>query len=233
MSLMVRRADERGRGQYGWLDARYSFSFARYFDPRFTGFRALRVLNEDRVAPGRGFPDHPHEDMEILTYIVSGALAHRDSTGRHGVIRPGDVQHMSAGSGIEHSEFNASDSEPVHLLQVWIEPARRGLAPAYDQRTFPESERRGQLRLVASPDGADASLRINQDARMLAALLDPGDAAEHPLAPGRHAWVQVVRGRVTVNTVELREGDGAAVSDEPALRVEALDAAELVAFDLA
>jgi hypothetical protein len=196
------------------------------------GFRVLRVINEDRVQPGKGFGTHGHRDMEILSYVLEGGLAHRDSLGTGSVIRPGDVQRMSAGTGVRHSEFNASDRERVHFYQIWIEPAASGIAPGYEQKTFPEADRRNRLRLVASPDGADGAVTIHQDARVHVGVLDAGQAVEHALAPGRHAWVQVARGAVTVNGQALREGDGAAVSDERRLAIAATEPAELLLFDL-
>jgi hypothetical protein len=230
--ITVRRSHERGRARLGWLDTRYSFSFADYHDPRFMGFRALRVLNEDRVAPGKGFPEHGHRDMEILTWVLSGELEHRDSLGNGSRIRPGELQRMSAGTGVKHSEFNPS-AEPLHLLQIWILPERDGLAPSYEQRHFPAAERAGRLRLVASRDGRDGSLRVHQDVAVHAALLGPGHAVAHALRPGRHAWLQVARGRCTLNGVALEVGDGAAVSDETSLRLERADDAEVLLFDLA
>ena len=232
-AVITRRpAKERGAFDHGWLDTRHTFSFADYHDPRHMGFRVLRVINEDRVQPGRGFGTHGHRDMEILSYVLEGGLAHRDSLGTGSVIHPGDVQRMSAGTGVRHSEFNASDREPVHFYQIWIEPAVRGLAPDYEQKTFPLAERRGRLRLVASPDGADGSVTIHQDARVHAAVLDAGQAVEHALAAGRHAWVQVARGAITLNGRALHESDGAAVSDEPRLTITATEPAELLLLDL-
>lgn len=230
--MITRRAsDERGRFDHGWLDTRHTFSFGRYHDPRHMGFRALRVINEDVVAPGAGFPEHGHEDMEIISYVLSGALAHRDSTGGQETLRPGEVQRMTAGGGIEHSEFNPSASEPAHFLQIWIRPERRGLTPSYEQRAFGDLD--GRLRLIASPDAQDGSLRVHQDVRVLAGRLTPGQSARVTLGPGRHAWVQVARGRVEVNGVVLSAGDGAALSDEPEVRVSVLEPAELLVFDLA
>jgi len=230
--ITLRPAKERGGFDHGWLDTRHTFSFADYHDPRHMGFRVLRVINEDRVQPGKGFGTHGHRDMEILSYVLEGGLAHRDSLGTGSVIRPGDVQRMSAGTGVRHSEFNASERESVHFYQIWIEPAAQGIAPGYEQKTFPEADRRGRLRLVASPDGASGSVTIHQDARVHVAALDAGQAVEHALAPGRHAWVQVARGAVTVNGQPLREGDGAAVSDERRLAIAATEPAELLLFDL-
>lgn len=233
--ITVRKAGERGHFDHGWLDTRHTFSFADYHDPAQMGFRALRVINEDRVKPGQGFGTHGHRDMEIISYVLSGALAHRDSTGGGGTLRPGEVQRMSAGTGVRHSEFNGSQGEEVHFLQIWIVPDRAGHRPSYEQKAFPDAERRGRLALVASPDGADGSTTIHQDARVYATLLGEGERVEHALAPGRHAWVQVARGELEANGVVLRPGDGAAVSDERALvlagRGEGL--AEALLFDLA
>src|SRR5215212_4223284 len=197
--IRVRKASERGHFNHGWLDTYHTFSFGRYYDPRQMGFRALRVINEDRVRPGRGFGTHPHEDMEIVTYVLDGALAHRDSLGTGSTIRPGELQRMTAGTGITHSEFNPSATEPVHLYQIWLLPEREGLEPSYEQKAFPEAGRRNRLRLVASPDGAEGSLAIRQDARLYLATLDGGRWILHDLAPSRHAWLQVLRGGVDVN----------------------------------
>jgi hypothetical protein len=230
--ITVRKAHERGHAQHGWLDSFHTFSFAGYYDPAHMGFRALRVINEDRVQPRRGFGTHSHRDMEIVSYVLDGALAHQDSLGNGSVIRPGDVQRMSAGSGVSHSEFNHSTSEGVHFLQIWILPEREGLAPSYEQRHFPPEERRGALRLVASRDGREGSVQVHQDVTLYAALLDGRDTVEHGLAPGRHAWVQLARGRSTLNGVALEAGDGAAVSDETRLTFTG-SGAELLLFDLA
>ena len=229
---MVRRASDRGHGDHGWLDTWHTFSFADYYDPRLMGFRVLRVINEDTVAPGRGFPTHGHRDMEIISYVLEGALEHRDSLGTGSVIRPGDVQRMSAGTGVRHSEFNASASEPVHFLQIWIEPAAAGIAPGYEQKAFADADKRGRLRLVASPDGADGSVTIHQDARLFATRLGPGETIEHKLAPGRHGWVQVTRGALAVNGQRLAHGDGAAVSGEPTIALSGEGDAEALVFDL-
>jgi quercetin 2,3-dioxygenase len=231
--IRVRRASERGHFDHGWLDTHHSFSFARYHDPRHMGFRALRVINEDRVAPGRGFGTHPHEDMEIVTYVLSGALAHRDSLGTGSTIRPGELQRMTAGTGITHSEFNPSEAEPVHLYQIWLLPEREGLEPSYEQQAFPEEERRDRLRLAASPDGRDGSLSIRQDARLYLTSLEGGREVSHELTPGRHAWVQVLRGGVALNGLAMTAGDGAAVSDESALAIRAEGPSEVLLFDLA
>ncbi len=233
--ITIRKADERGRFDHGWLDTRHTFSFADYHDEAHMGFRTLRVINEDRVTPGEGFPAHGHRDMEIISYVLEGALAHRDSTGGEGVLRPGEVQRMSAGTGVTHSEFNGSRSEPVHFLQIWILPDRPGHRPGYEQKLFPEAERQGKLRLVASPDAAGGSLAIHQDARVYATILGKGEPVRHALAPGRHAWVQVARGEVTVNGRILEAGDGAALSDEAAVKLAGAGAgeAEVLLFDLA
>src|SRR5262245_48898036 len=192
--ITIRRSGERGHFDHGWLDTYHTFSFADYHDPRFMGFRSLRVINEDRVAPGRGFGQHPHRDMEILTYVLSGELEHRDSIGNQGVIRPGEVQYMAAGTGIEHSEFNPSKTEPVHLMQIWIVPDHKGVTPQYEQRPFPKLTQAGELTLLASPDGRRDSIKINQDAALYAATLRAGQTVRHDLATGRAAWIQVLRG---------------------------------------
>jgi redox-sensitive bicupin YhaK (pirin superfamily) len=231
--IRVRKASERGHFDHGWLDTHHTFSFARYYDPAHTGFRALRVINEDRVAPGRGFGTHPHEDMEIVTYVLDGALAHEDSLGTGSTIRPGELQRMTAGTGVTHSEFNPSQAEPVHLYQIWLLPEREGLEPSYEQKAFPESGRHNRLRLVASPGGHDGSLTIRQDARLYLGTLDGGHEVSHEMPPGRHAWVQVLRGGVTLNGLALAAGDGAAVSDEASLAVRAGGPSEVLLFDLA
>jgi redox-sensitive bicupin YhaK (pirin superfamily) len=231
--IRVRKASERGHFDHGWLDTAHTFSFARYYDPRHMGFRALRVINEDWVAPGRGFGTHPHEDMEIVTYVLSGALAHRDSLGTGSTIRPGELQRMTAGTGITHSEFNPSPTEPVHLYQIWLLPEREGLEPSYEQRDFPEGERRNRLRLVAAPDGQDGSLSIRQDARLFLGSLEGGREVSHPLAPERHAWVQVLQGVASLNGLTLSAGDGAAVSEEPGLTIRSDGSSEVLLFDLA
>lgn len=229
--ILKRPSGERGVGRRSWLDSRHSFSFGDYYDPKHMGFRALRVINEDRVAPKGGFPTHGHRDMEILTYVLEGALAHKDSLGNGSAIQPGEVQLMHAGTGIEHSEFNASDGEPVHLLQIWILPERPGLVPGYEQKPIPSGD--GALRLIASRDGRDGSLRIHQDAAVYAANLKRGETAGLALAPGRHAWVQVARGAVNLNGERLAAGDGAAVSEETKLTVAASEDSEILVFDLA
>jgi hypothetical protein len=230
--IAVRHADERGVANFGWLDSRHTFSFGHYHDPQHMGFGPLRVINEDRVTPGKGFDTHGHRDMEIISYVLEGALEHRDSIGTGSVIRPGDVQVMSAGTGIRHSEFNHSKDEPVHFLQIWVLPDRQGIAPRYDQKSFSDDEKRGRLRLVASPDGRNGSILIHQNAEIYASLLVGGDKVSHALKPGRKGWVQVIRGTVEVNGETLRAGDGAAAQNEAALTISALDEAEVLLFDL-
>jgi quercetin 2,3-dioxygenase len=231
--ITVRPRDERGHFDHGWLDTRHTFSFAEYFDPDHMGFRSLRVINEDRVQPGQGFGTHPHRDMEIVTYVLDGALAHRDSMGNGSVIRPGDVQRMTAGTGITHSEFNHSNDAPVHFLQIWIVPDRRGLTPSYEQKTIPAEAMAGRLCAVASHDGGDGSVTINQDATLYTAVLAPGQAVTHAFAPGRHGWLQVARGQVALDGRSLAAGDGAAISGEKAVTVSGESAAEILLFDLA
>src|SRR5436309_3477649 len=232
--MITRRpADERGRTRTHWLDGRHTFSFNRYYDPRWAGFRELLVINEDRVAPAAGFPPHSHSDMEIITYIISGALEHRDSMGNTSVIRPGELQRMSAGTGVTHSEYNPSADSPTHLLQIWITPEREGAAPGYEQREFPEAERRGRLRLIASRAGREGSVTIHQDAEVYDAALGEGEEVAHELRAGRHAWVQLVGGSLKLNGVGLQAGDGAAVSEEGRLLISAVEPSELLLFDLA
>jgi len=231
--ITIRKSEDRGHFDLGWLDTYHTFSFDQYYDPAHMHFRSLRVINEDRVQPGQGFPTHSHRDMEIITYILSGALEHRDSMGNGSVIRPGDVQRMTAGTGVSHSEFNASDTEPVHLLQIWILPNARNLPPGYEQKAFTDEERRGKLRLIASDDGREGSVTIHQDARVYATLLGAEQRAEHTLAENRYAWLQVARGAIRLNEVELKQGDGAAVSNETRLGIVARDEAEVLLFDLA
>ncbi len=230
--LSIRKSSERGVTRLDWLDSRHTFSFGEYYDPHTMGFSVLRVINEDVVAPRAGFPTHPHRDMEIVTWVLSGALEHRDSLGNGSVIRPGDGQRMTAGTGVTHSEFNHSSNEPVHLLQIWLLPTRSGLVPGYEQLNFAEAQRRGRLRLIASPDGADGSITIHQDARIYTALLEGSDAAEHRLEPGRRAWLQVGRGAVTVNGTPMRQGDGAAIEGESRLTIAAEQESEVLLFDL-
>jgi len=231
--LTVRRAADRGHAQHGWLDSRHTFSFADYHDPRHMGFRALRVINDDRVAPGAGFGTHPHRDMEIVTYVLEGGLEHRDSMGTGSVIRPGDVQRMSAGTGVTHSENNASKSEPVHFLQIWLIPERRGLPPSYEQKTFALPERRGKLRVVASPDSRDGSVAIHSDVLLYAGLFDAGERAALPLGKDRMAWVQVAAGDVRINGKTFGAGDGVALSDEAQVEIEGVAGGEVLVFDLA
>jgi redox-sensitive bicupin YhaK (pirin superfamily) len=231
--IKVRPAGERGKTRAPWLDGNHTFSFNRYYDPSWTGFRDLVVINEDFVAPSSGFPPHSHADMEIITYVIEGALEHRDSSGGHGVIRPGEVQKMSAGTGVTHSEMNPSPDEPVHLLQIWIRPERDGVKPYYEQKGFPEDERRARLRLVAAPEGAEGSVTLYQNVRLYDALLAEGDEVTHALQPGRHAWLQVVKGAVTLNGNQLTAGDGAAVSGEESVTVRGNEESEVLLFDLA
>jgi redox-sensitive bicupin YhaK (pirin superfamily) len=231
--IQVRPAAERGHARHDWLDSRHTFSFADYHDPRHMGFRTLRVINEDRVQPGRGFGTHHHEDMEIVTWVLDGELAHRDSLGNGSTIRPGELQRMSAGTGIDHSEFNRAANAIVHFLQIWILPERRGLAPSYEQRAFPLDERGGELVLVASRDRRLGSVGLHQDAELWAGRLAAGAALAHALRPGRHAWLQVARGSVEANGTALRAGDGLAASDEKELAIRAVQPSELLLFDLA
>jgi redox-sensitive bicupin YhaK (pirin superfamily) len=231
--VTIRKANDRGHADHGWLNTYHTFSFSSYRDPAHVHFRALRVMNEDFVAPGQGFGTHPHEDMEIVTYVLEGALEHRDSMGNGEVLRPGEFQRMSAGTGITHSEFNPSATEPVHLYQIWLFPEQKGIQPSYEQKRFDESERHNQLRLVASPDAAQNSLLIHQNARIFLASLDEGHEVTHQLDPGRHAWLQVLRGSVSLNGQRLDTSDGAAVSDEALLTIGANNPAEVMLFDLA
>jgi redox-sensitive bicupin YhaK (pirin superfamily) len=230
--IKIRPAKERGHANHGWLDSHHTFSFADYYDPNHMGFRALRVINDDTVEGGQGFGTHPHRDMEIISYVLEGALQHRDSMGTGSVIRPDDVQRMSAGTGVTHSEFNASKIEPVHFLQVWLLPRERGIKPGYEQKTFSREEKAGRLRLVASPDGRDGSTTIHSDALVYAGLFDAEQRAELVLEPNRHAWVHVARGEVTVNGHELGAGDGMALSAEPSVRIDSGRNAEVLVFDL-
>lgn len=230
--IRVRKASARGHADHGWLNTYHTFSFANYYDPKNMGFRALRVINEDRVKPGMGFPTHPHQDMEIITYVMEGALEHRDSMGNGSVIRPGEVQRMSAGTGITHSEYNHSNTELVHFLQIWILPSITGVVPSYEQKAFPEQEERGAFRLVASPDGREGSVTIHQDANLYATILDAGEEFVYPIPAGRHVWLQVARGKVCVNGTELEQSDGAAISDEDQIVVSGLERSEILLFDL-
>ncbi len=231
--ITIRKAEERGHFDFGWLNTYHSFSFGDYYDPKHTRFRSLRVINEDFVQAGRGFPTHGHRDMEIVTYILQGALEHRDSMGTGSIIRRGDAQRMSAGTGVTHSEANPSKDEPVHLLQIWIFPAEQGMQPEYEEKKFSDDEKRNQLRLIVSPEGSDGSVRIHQDARIYASLLDEGREVQHTLGEARSAWLQVAAGSVTLNGVTLKQGDGAAVRDESDVRITANESAEVLLFDLA
>jgi redox-sensitive bicupin YhaK (pirin superfamily) len=231
--ITLRKAADRGHADHGWLDTRHTFSFASYQDPEHMGFRGLRVINEDRVQPGQGFGTHGHRDMEIISYVLEGALEHKDSMGTGAVIRPDDVQRMSAGTGVSHSEFNASDSELVHFLQIWLIPRKAGIPPGYEQKTFTRQQKAGRLQLVASPDGAGGSVTLHADAYLYAGLFGPGEAGELRLGEGRYAWVQIACGRARINGHELEAGDGAALSDESAVQIEGLDASEVLVFDLA
>jgi hypothetical protein len=231
--IALRKSQDRGHANHGWLDSYHTFSFAGYYDPREMGFGTLRVINEDRVAPGQGFGTHPHRDMEIISYVLEGALAHKDSMGTGSVIQPGDVQRMSAGTGVSHSEFNHSQKDGVHFLQIWIEPNQRGVAPGYEQKNFTREDKKGRLRLIASPDGADGSVKIHQDARVYASVLEGGDAVTHALQSGRQAYVHVARGSVELNGTKLTTGDGAKISGEKELRLSGGQGAEVLLFDMA
>jgi redox-sensitive bicupin YhaK (pirin superfamily) len=228
----IRRAEDRGHAVHSWLDTYHTFSFADYHDAAHMGFHGLRVINEDRVSPGEGFGTHPHRDMEIISYVLSGALEHKDSMGNGSVIRPGDIQRMSAGTGITHSEFNASKVDLVHFLQIWLPPAKRGLTPSYEQKAIAKEDLDGGLRLIASPDGAEGGVTIHTDARLYAGRFKPGQNTSLTLARGRHAWVHVALGKARVNGLDLKAGDGAALSDEPAVKIEGIEDAELLVFDL-
>jgi len=231
--IKVRKANDRGHFDFGWLNTYHTFSFGDYYDPSHMGFRSLRVINEDTVAAGRGFPRHGHRDMEIFTYILKGALQHRDSMGNGSIIRPGDVQRMSAGTGVTHSESNPSSDELVHLLQIWILPANEGIEPDYEEKKFPDDEKLNKLRLIISPDGGDGAVKINQDARVYASVLEEGHELTHQLESGRHGWLQVAAGSIRVNDVELKQGDGAAISEETSLKLTSGDQSEILLFDLA
>ena len=232
--ISVRKSADRGVGRHGWLTTYHTFSFANYWDPKQMGFRELRVINEDTVAPGRGFGAHQHDNMEIISIVMEGALAHKDSTGGEGVLRRGEVQRMSAGTGVVHSEFNGSQDEPVHFFQIWITPEREGITPGYEQKLFPEEERRGKLQLLVAPGGADGALDIHQDVRLYSSILGAGQSVTRPVASGRAAWVQVARGSVDVNGVKLQKGDGAAIEEESSLTITGSeDGSEILLFDLA
>ena len=230
--IKIRKAEARGHFDFGWLNTYHTFSFGDYYDPSHMAFRTLRVINEDVVAPGRGFPTHGHRDMEIVTYILQGALEHRDSMGSGSIIRRGDAQRMSAGTGVTHSEANPSPDEPVHLLQIWIFPAEQDMQPDYEEKRFSDDEKRNRLRLIVSPDASDGSVKIHQDAKIYASLLDDRQEVVHSLENGRSAWLQVAAGSVHLNDVALKQGDGAAVSEESSLRITAQAPAEILLFDL-
>jgi redox-sensitive bicupin YhaK (pirin superfamily) len=231
--LAIRHSQDRGLANFGWLDSRHTFSFGHYYDPKFMGFGPLRVINEDRVEPARGFDTHGHRDMEIISYVLDGALEHKDSMGNGSVIRPGDVQRMSAGTGVRHSEFNASETEPVHFLQIWILPEKQGLEPGYEQRHFAADDKRGRLRLVGSRDGREGSVTIHRDADLYATLLGDADTVSHEFAPGRKGWVQVARGSALLNDEQLGAGDGAAVEGPATIRLAGSPEAEILLFDMA
>jgi quercetin 2,3-dioxygenase len=230
--ISFRDREARGRTRTGWLDSKHSFSFGDYRDPAQLGLRALRVINEDRVIPGAGFPRHGHRDMDIISYVLEGSLQHKDSIGNGTVIKPGEIQRMSAGTGIEHSEFNPSQTEPVHFLQIWIIPEKRGIAPSHEQKPVPLAERRGKLRLVAAPDAPDGAVTLHQDARVYVANLAAGERVAHDIAPGRGVWIQVARGIIGLNGTEMREGDGAALEDEKSAAIDAETDSEILLFDL-
>ena len=229
--ISIRKGADRGHATHGWLDSYHTFSFANYYHPQHMGFRALRVINEDRINPGAGFPTHPHQDMEIITYVLEGAVAHKDSSGGGGVITPGMVQYMSAGSGVTHSEFNASDTEPLHLYQIWLLPNVRGAEPRYEERRIGDA-RNGALKLVASPDGRDDSFRIRQDAELYASVVGEGETLSHRFAPGRYGWRQVARGGVEIGGLTMQAGDGAKIEGEEDVSFKALEDSEILLFDL-
>jgi len=231
--IQIRPSEERGGADHGWLKSHHTFSFSDYWDPKWMGFRSLRVINEDWVAPNNGFPTHPHRDMEIITYVLEGKLEHKDSLGTGSVILPGDGQRMTAGSGIRHSEFNPSKTDAVHLLQIWIQPEKAALPPSYEQKSFPEAEKKGKLRLIASRDASDGSVKINQDAKLYVSLLKPGEEVAHEFGAARHGWLQVARGAVEVNGKKLAQGDGAAISDEKTANIRGVEDSEVLLFDLA
>ncbi|MBC7692219.1 MAG: pirin family protein [Methylotenera sp.] len=231
--INIRRSNDRGHAQHGWLESYHTFSFANYHDPKFNGFRDLLVINDDRVQPGQGFGKHGHRDMEIITYMVEGELEHKDSMGTGSVIRPGDIQRMSAGKGVQHSEFNHSKDKPLHLLQIWITPAKEGDQPSYEEKKFTAEEKKNRLKLIVSPTGEDGSVTIHQNAKLYSGLLDEGKEVDHQLAPGRHAWVQVIKGALDLNGESLMAGDGAAISETGALNFVARENTEVLLFDLA
>jgi hypothetical protein len=231
--LTVRKAEDRGHANHGWLDSYHSFSFANYYDPQHMGFRSLRVINEDAIAPAKGFPTHPHRDMEIITYVVSGAVAHKDSIGNTEKVGAGGVQRFSAGTGITHSEFNPSSTEGLHLLQIWLLPEQQGITPSYEQKEFPTATKRGQWRAIANREAMDGAVKLHQDAALYATILEPGEQLTYTLQADRHAWVQIVQGEVTLNGTTLDKGDAAAISNETKLAFEASTDAEILLFDLA
>jgi hypothetical protein len=231
--ITIRPSAERGGGNHGWLNTKHTFSFADYWDPKWMGFRSLRVINEDRVAPNTGFPTHPHRDMEIITYVLAGKLEHKDSLGTGSVILPGDGQRMTAGSGIRHSEFNPSTTEAVHFLQIWILPEKGALPPSYEQKSFAQAEKSGKLRLIASPNASQGSVKINQDVQLYVTRLKAGEEVSHEFVPGRYGWLQVAHGAVELNGKKLNQGDGAAISEEPKLTIKGTEDAEVLLFDLA
>jgi redox-sensitive bicupin YhaK (pirin superfamily) len=232
-TIVIRKAGDRGRAEHGWLHSRHSFSFAQYFDPVHMGFRSLRVINEDVVEPGEGFGTHPHRDMEIISYVIEGELEHKDSMGNGSIIRPGDVQRMSAGTGVTHSEFNPKQDAPVHFLQIWIQPSETGLEPGYEQKSYTVEDKTNRLRLIASPDGADGSVTIHQDARLYAALLEPGAQIVQHTGFDRHVWVQVIEGRLALNGERLETGDGAALEHALNITLAGIEKSEVIVFDLA
>jgi len=231
--ITLRPSNKRGHANHGWLDSYHTFSFANYYDPNHMGFRALRVINEDRVQPGRGFGTHGHRDMEIITYVLEGAVEHKDSLGNGAIVTPGEVQRMSAGTGIMHSEFNPSQTEPVHFLQIWILPDQQGLQPSYEQRAFELEQRQGKLRLIAAKDGRDGAVTIHQDVDLYSAVLQPGDRVSHQLQPNRYGWLQVAQGAASLNGYALKAGDGVAVSQAESLNINTDSGAEILLFDLA
>lgn len=230
--IVVRKSEDRGHADYGWLKTYHTFSFNRYYDERFIRFRDLRVINEDRVQPGKGFGTHPHDNMEIITYVLDGALEHKDSMGNGSIIYPGEVQRMSAGTGITHSEFNSSNTEEVHLLQIWILPDKQDIEPSYEQKSFDRNEMKGRFRILASPEGADGSVTINQDARMYASIVSAGESVEFPVKENRHVWIQVARGEVMVDDLRLKAGDGAAIDDDKEIVITGVKESEVLLFDL-
>jgi redox-sensitive bicupin YhaK (pirin superfamily) len=231
--IAIRKAEERGQANHGWLNTSHTFSFADYYDANYLGFRSLRVINEDRVIPGAGFGTHGHRDMEIITYVLKGALEHKDSIGNGSIIKPGDVQRMSAGTGILHSEFNHSQTELVHFLQIWILPNQKGLTPGYEQKNLSQLKTSGKLQLIAAPGGQDGAVTVHQDVFLFAGILEPGTAIAYSLKPQRYAWIQVARGAITLNGFPLKSGDGAAISEETQIEIDSLQESEILLFDLA